>query len=160
MPPACIGCRESLAFGMAIRHWTGGQALPVRNVVWCTGFDNQPSWVALPVFGTDGEPRRFRSLAADEPGLYFLGREFMYALSSVMIQGAGRDTQDIIATHRYEQPDGVGRFAGKGDRRCPRPAGGLLTAAAGDAASIGRPRHRSITRRLASSSSEAYSTEP
>ncbi len=76
----------------------GGQALPVRNVIWCTGFDNQPSWVGLPVFGIDGEPEQFRGVAANEPGLYFLGREFMYALSSVMIQGAGRDAE-YVARH-------------------------------------------------------------
>jgi putative flavoprotein involved in K+ transport len=76
----------------------GGQVLPVRNVIWCTGFDNRPSWLGLPVFGTDGEPEQFRGVAANEPGLYFLGREFMYALSSVMIQGAGRDAE-YVARH-------------------------------------------------------------
>ena len=76
----------------------GGQALPVRNVIWCTGFDNQPSWLTLRVFGTDGEPEQFRGVASTEPGLYFLGREFMYALSSVMIQGAGRDAE-YVARH-------------------------------------------------------------
>jgi putative flavoprotein involved in K+ transport len=75
-----------------------GQVLPVRNVIWCTGFDNQPAWVGLPVFGADGEPEQFRGVAANEPGLYFLGREFMYALSSVMIQGAGRDAE-YVARH-------------------------------------------------------------
>jgi putative flavoprotein involved in K+ transport len=55
-----------------------GQVLPMRNVIWCTGFDEQ-----------------FRGVAANEPGLYFLGREFMYALSSVMIQGAGRDAEYV-----------------------------------------------------------------
>jgi putative flavoprotein involved in K+ transport len=75
-----------------------GQVLPVRNVIWCTGFDNQPAWVGLPVFGADGEPKQFRGVAANEPGLYFLGREFMYALSSDMIQGAGRDAE-YVARH-------------------------------------------------------------
>jgi putative flavoprotein involved in K+ transport len=75
-----------------------GRVLPVRNVIWCTGFDNRPAWVGLPVFGADGEPEQFRGVAANEPGLYFLGREFMYALSSVMIQGAGRDAE-YIARH-------------------------------------------------------------
>jgi len=75
-----------------------GQVPPVRNVIWCTGFNNQPAWVDLPVFGADGEPEQFRGVAANEPGLYFLGREFMYALSSVMIQGAGRDAK-YVARH-------------------------------------------------------------
>jgi putative flavoprotein involved in K+ transport len=75
-----------------------GQVLPVRNVIWCTGFDNQPAWIGLRVFGAEGEPEQFRGVAANEPGLYFLGREFMYALSSVMIQGAGRDAE-YVARH-------------------------------------------------------------
>jgi len=56
---------------------------------------NRPGWVDMPVFGTDGEPSQFRGVASSEPGLYFVGREFMYALSSAMIQGIGRDAEHI-----------------------------------------------------------------
>jgi putative flavoprotein involved in K+ transport len=75
-----------------------GQVIPVRNVIWCTGFDSQPSWIDLPVFGPDGEPEQDRGVALNQPGLYFLGREFLYALSSVMIQGIGRDAE-YVARH-------------------------------------------------------------
>jgi putative flavoprotein involved in K+ transport len=70
----------------------------VANLVWCTGFHDRPSFIELPVFDTDGEPRQHRGVVAEQPGLYFIGREFLYALSSVMIQGADRDAA-YIARH-------------------------------------------------------------
>lgn len=85
-----------------------GRVLDVTNVVWCTGFHSRPGWVDIPVFGKDGEPAQFRGVATREPGLYFIGREFMYALSSAMIQGAGRDAEhvarQIAATARTAAP--------------------------------------------------------
>jgi putative flavoprotein involved in K+ transport len=75
-----------------------GQVIAARNVIWCTGFDSQPSWIDLPVFDTDGEPEQHRGVAVNQPGLYFLGREFLYAMSSVMIQGVGRDAE-YVARH-------------------------------------------------------------
>jgi putative flavoprotein involved in K+ transport len=75
-----------------------GRTIDARNVVWCTGFTRQPAWIKLPVFGPDGEPDQYRGVVANQPGLYFLGREFLYALSSVMIQGIGRDAE-YVARH-------------------------------------------------------------
>ena len=36
-------------------------------------------------------------MVVGQPGLYFLGRLFQYALSSSMIQGVGRDADHIAA---------------------------------------------------------------
>ncbi len=72
-----------------------GRVLDVANVVWCTGFDPGFSWIDLPVFGADGEPRHEAGIAASEPGLYFVGLHFLYALSSEMIHGVGRDAARI-----------------------------------------------------------------
>ena len=33
-----------------------GRVLDVTNVIWCTGFRSDFSWIDLPVFGEDGEP--------------------------------------------------------------------------------------------------------
>lgn len=52
------------------------------------------AWVDLPVFGTEG-PIHERGVVEREPGLYFVGLEFLYAMSSVMVHGAGRDAQHI-----------------------------------------------------------------
>jgi putative flavoprotein involved in K+ transport len=87
-----------------------GRVLDVANVIWCTGYQHGFSWIDLPVFGPDGEPLHDRGVAA-EPGLYFVGLHFLYALSSEMIHGVGRDAARI-ADHvaaRVRQGASAGR---------------------------------------------------
>jgi putative flavoprotein involved in K+ transport len=72
-----------------------GRVLEVANVVWCTGFDPGFSWLDLPVFGADGEPRHTAGIVEEEPGLFFVGLHFLYAFSSGMIHGVGRDAARI-----------------------------------------------------------------
>jgi putative flavoprotein involved in K+ transport len=72
-----------------------GRVLDVANVVWCTGFDAAFSWIDLPVFGTDGLPQHEAGVVASEPGLFFVGLPFLYAFSSEMIHGVGRDAARI-----------------------------------------------------------------
>ncbi len=76
----------------------GGRVLPVANVIWCTGFHPGFSWIDLPVFGPDGEPRQERGVVGSEPGLYFVGLHFLYAMSSTMIHGVGRDAEHVART--------------------------------------------------------------
>jgi putative flavoprotein involved in K+ transport len=71
-----------------------GRVLEVSNVIWCTGFHPGFSWLKLPVLG-ETEPRHHRGIVASEPGLYFVGLHFLYALSSTMIHGVGRDAERI-----------------------------------------------------------------
>lgn len=72
-----------------------GTTLDVANVVWCTGFHPGFSWIDLPVFGPTGAPMHDRGIVTTEPGLYFVGLHFLYAMSSVMIHGAARDARYI-----------------------------------------------------------------
>lgn len=72
-----------------------GRVLDVANVIWCTGFNPSSSWIDLPVFTGDGEPIHERGRATDQPGLYFVGRHFLYAMSSTMVHGVGRDAAHI-----------------------------------------------------------------
>jgi putative flavoprotein involved in K+ transport len=72
-----------------------GRALDVTNVIWCTGFGNGLSWIDLPIFEPDGEPRHRSGLAIDEPGLYFVGLHFLHSFSSTMIHGVARDAKRI-----------------------------------------------------------------
>ncbi len=72
-----------------------GTVLDVTNVVWSTGFDPGFSWVNVPVFGEDGEPRQHRGVVAESPGLYFVGLHFLYAMSSTMVHGVGRDARYV-----------------------------------------------------------------
>ena len=69
--------------------------LDVKNVVWCTGFYPSFSWIDLPVF-QGREPMQERGVVKKEPGLYFTGLHFLYALSSAMIHGASRDAEYVV----------------------------------------------------------------
>lgn len=89
-----------------------GRVLDVENVVWCTGFRPDYSWIDLPLEYEDGYPRQYRGAVASLPGLYFLGMLFLHSFSSMLILGAGRDAKRV-AEHI------VSRNA-KGDARMPR----------------------------------------
>jgi putative flavoprotein involved in K+ transport len=55
------------------------------------------------VLDAQGEPIHERGLVAGQPGLYFVGLHFLYALSSTMIHGVARDAERIaraIASRR------------------------------------------------------------
>jgi putative flavoprotein involved in K+ transport len=72
-----------------------GHVVEVENVVWCTGFRSGfERWIQLPVHG-EHEPRHVRGIVADHPGLYFVGLQFLRALSSVMVHGLGRDADHV-----------------------------------------------------------------
>jgi putative flavoprotein involved in K+ transport len=77
-----------------------GRVLDVANVIWCTGFQPGFAWLELPVFGDDGEPVHDGGVATGAPGLYFVGLGFLYAMSSSMIHGVGRDAARIVRAIR------------------------------------------------------------
>ena len=72
-----------------------GSVLDVSNVVWSTGFDIGPDWIKLPVFDDSSDPLQNRGVVPTEPGLYFVGAHFLYAASSTMIHGIGRDARYV-----------------------------------------------------------------
>lgn len=74
----------------------GGRVLDVNNVIWCTGFHPGFSWIDLPVFGEKGEPLHDRGIVTREPGMYFVGLHFQYAMSSATLIGVGRDAERIV----------------------------------------------------------------
>jgi putative flavoprotein involved in K+ transport len=71
-----------------------GRALEVTNVIWCTGFRQDFSWIDTPVFGEQQELRQERGVTS-EPGLYFLGLDFLYSFTSENVGGVGRDARYI-----------------------------------------------------------------
>ena len=75
-----------------------GRVLEVANVVWCTGFVQDFAWIDLPVFDEYGSPVHERGVVGSEPGLYFVGLVFLYALVSSLIGGVGWDAE-YIAKH-------------------------------------------------------------
>jgi putative flavoprotein involved in K+ transport len=70
---------------------TDGTVLDVANVIWCTGFGNDFSWIDLPIFGGDGMPLHDRGVVCSAAGLFFVGLPFQYAASSTVLPGIGRD---------------------------------------------------------------------
>jgi putative flavoprotein involved in K+ transport len=68
-----------------------GNVLDVANLIWCTGYRTDLGWIDLPIFDVEGEPLQKRGVVGTMPGLYFVGRFFQYAFSSLLIGGVGRD---------------------------------------------------------------------
>jgi putative flavoprotein involved in K+ transport len=87
--PRTVGVREGLPL------LEDGQTLDVANVIWCTGYVPGFHWIDLPVFG-EHEPLHERGIAASQPGLYFVGLHFQYALSSSMLRGVSRDAARVV----------------------------------------------------------------
>ena len=73
-----------------------GRTLDVSNVIWCTGFTPGFSWIDLPVLDERGEPIHERGLTSI-PGLYCVGLNFLYALTSDAVNGMPRDAQRAVS---------------------------------------------------------------
>jgi putative flavoprotein involved in K+ transport len=117
--PRVVGTRDGLPL------LEDGRVLPAANVVWCTGFDPGFSWIELPVFDADGEPRHQSGVVPSEPGLFFVGLHFLHAFSSEMIHGVGRDAARIAAVIA------VGGARPSGTSADSRPAGSAPEEASG-----------------------------
>jgi putative flavoprotein involved in K+ transport len=85
----------------------GDRTLDVTNVIWCTGFRPDFSWIHLPVFDGNGEPKQVRGVVPDEPGLYFVGLLFLYAATSDVLPGVGRDAEHIAKHIASREPIGA-----------------------------------------------------
>jgi putative flavoprotein involved in K+ transport len=86
----------------------GGRAFDVANVVWCTGFRQDFSWIELPTLDEEGWPVEERGVVRDAPGLYFTGLAFQRAFASMLIGGAGKDAEHI-ARHIAERAAANGK---------------------------------------------------
>jgi putative flavoprotein involved in K+ transport len=80
-----------------------GRVVDVRNVVWCTGFRPDFSWIRVPFeSGADGYPVQYRGAVASSPGLYFTGLPFLHSFASMLIAGSARDAERV-ARHIVEK---------------------------------------------------------
>ena len=70
------------------------RAAGVRSVVWATGFVSDWSWVTVPSFQRDGEPRHTRGIC-DATGLYVLGLPWLYTWGSGRLAGIARDAEHV-----------------------------------------------------------------
>jgi putative flavoprotein involved in K+ transport len=89
-----------------------GRVVDVANVIWCTGFGKDNSWIQIPVAGDDGWPEQEHGVVPSAPGLYFVGLyfvglyfvglSFLHAFASMLVGGVGRDAEHVakhIAKH-------------------------------------------------------------
>ena len=99
--PRVTGARDGLPL------LADAAGLAVANVIWCTGFRPDFSWIDLSGFDDRTQNRgTTRGIVADEPGLYFVGLFFLYAMSSGFLPGVGRDADHVvnhIAAHRQKE---------------------------------------------------------
>jgi putative flavoprotein involved in K+ transport len=85
-----------------------GRRLDVANVIWCTGFGHDFSWIRLPVLDADGMPNHERGVVDSELGLYFVGLPFLSKFASAFVGGVGEDAAAIVQhaavrlTHRAD----------------------------------------------------------
>ena len=82
-----------------------GRALEVANVLWCTGFVPDFTWIDLPGLAEDGAPVHNRGVVSSAPGLYLVGLVFQYALASSLVGGVGRDAEHIAKHIASRQPN-------------------------------------------------------
>lgn len=81
-----------------------GRVLDSANVIWCTGYQPDYSWISLPRFPHDEQPAHRRGAVVDHPGLYFVGLPFLYRMASSLVAGVGPDAKHIA--HRIARDSG------------------------------------------------------
>ena len=90
-----------------------GTVLDVANVIWCTGFRPDYSWIRLPILDADGWPVHRRGVIEAAPGLYVLGVPFLFGFASMLVLGASRDAAYVAdqVVARASAPAGRGESA-------------------------------------------------
>jgi putative flavoprotein involved in K+ transport len=105
-----VGRVSSVKDGLPVLE--DGRAVDVPNIVWCTGFRTDFSWIELPAFDDDGRPVHERGVVESVPGLYFAGLIFQYSLTSDVLPNGGRDAEYVarhIAGRQAKEPAAVVR---------------------------------------------------
>jgi putative flavoprotein involved in K+ transport len=89
-----------------------GRILDVRNVIWCTGFRPDHSWIEV-AYETedDGYPVQYRGVVDSSPGLYFVGLLFLHSFTSMLVSGAGRDAERVARLIAAQPASGRSRVA-------------------------------------------------
>jgi putative flavoprotein involved in K+ transport len=74
-----------------------GRVVEAKNVIWCTGFRNDYTWIRFSVPLEDGwYPVQAGGAVPSAPGLYFVGLPFLHSFSSMLVAGAGRDAERVV----------------------------------------------------------------
>ena len=73
-----------------------GRMLSVKNVIWCTGYHHEFPWIDLPVFDKAGDVVHQAGIVDNVPGIYFVGLNFLYSMTSATLMGIGRDSERVV----------------------------------------------------------------
>src|SRR5262245_39322195 len=87
--PRTVGVRNGLPL------MADGSTLEVNNVIWCTGYYHGFPWIALPIFDESGDPIHEFGIVDKVPGIYFVGLNFLYSMTSSTLMGVGRDAERV-----------------------------------------------------------------
>ncbi|MDV3503458.1 MSMEG_0569 family flavin-dependent oxidoreductase [Marinobacter sp. M-5] len=71
----------------------------ITSVVWATGFHLNYDWIQLPVLNDEGFPLQKRGISP-EPGLYFLGLNWMHTWGSGRFYHVGQDAEFLARAIR------------------------------------------------------------
>lgn len=89
-----LKAKATLAEGSRVR-FEDGSTIEVKNIIWCTGYHTDYSWINLPsIFDHKGLPIHERGMTSQK-GLYFLGMPWQYRRGSAILQGVGMDAKYI-----------------------------------------------------------------
>jgi putative flavoprotein involved in K+ transport len=85
------------------------EPLEIDAVVWSVGYRERTGWVD--VAGAKDDSGRFVEWrgVSPVPGLYFVGREWMWSRGSGLLNGVGRDAAYVAASiaERLATPEGI-----------------------------------------------------
>jgi putative flavoprotein involved in K+ transport len=73
-----------------------GRVLDVANIVWCTGFARDYSWIDLPILDGNGRPDHDHGVSTRVPGVYYVGLPYQRGFTSGLVGGAGRDAEHVV----------------------------------------------------------------
>ncbi|NOU92399.1 SidA/IucD/PvdA family monooxygenase [Paenibacillus sp. LMG 31456] len=86
----------TVRFGPEEVYFEDGSHLPVRNIIWATGFRCDYSWISIPgVVDVAGRPIHKRGVSPIL-GLYFVGLPWQHRRGSALIGGVGIDSEWIV----------------------------------------------------------------
>src|SRR5207302_7407752 len=69
----------------------------ITTIVWATGYQLDFSWIRLPIFEATGYPLQRRGISS-QPGVYFVGLEWLHKPKSGLLLGVGEDAAYIAST--------------------------------------------------------------
>ena len=91
-----------------------GRVLDAANVIWCTGYLPDYSWITLPGFHRHSLPAHHKGVATGQPGLYFVGLPYQTTMASSLVGGVGEDARHIagrIAAHHSPRRQAITAYS-------------------------------------------------